>query len=153
MSVAVMTDAQWRGLTRALAKPEWLRDGRFATPEDRDMHIDDRLNLTQEVLRTRDTAYWQARLEAEGVPCAPVATRNDLVDHPQVVASGSLVEFEHPVAGTLRQARHAARFDGTPAGIRRGAPQLGEHTDEVLADIGYGAREIGALREAGIVGG
>ncbi len=153
MSVAVMTDAQWRGLTRALEKPEWLEDERFATPADRDMHIDERLDMTQEVLRTRNSAEWVARLEAEGVPCAPVATRNDLVDHPQIAASGSLIEFEHPIAGTLRQARHAAQFEATPAAIRRGAPQLGEHTDEVLSDIGYDSADIRALREAGIVGG
>ncbi len=153
MSVAVMTDAQWHGLTRALERPEWLDDARFATPADRDLHVDERLNMTQEVLGTRSTAEWQARLEAEGVPCAPVLTRNELVEHPQVRAAGSLVEFEHPLAGTLRQARHAARFEATPAEIRRGAPQLGEHTDELLAEIGYAADQIRALREAGVVGG
>ena len=99
MSVAVMTDAQWAALTRALGRPEWLDDKRFATPELRDFNIDARLELTQSVLATDATQAWLERLEAEGVPCAPVLTRKELVRHPQVLAGESLVESEHAVAG------------------------------------------------------
>jgi crotonobetainyl-CoA:carnitine CoA-transferase CaiB-like acyl-CoA transferase len=59
-----------------------------------------------------------------------------MIDHPQVQANRIVVETEHPGAGLLRQARPAARFSGTPTSVRRGAPALGEHTDEVLAEIG-----------------
>ena len=92
--------------------------------------------MTQEVLRTRPAADWLERLTAEGVPCAPVLTRSRMIDHPQVVANGVVIETEHPGAGLVRQARPAARFSGTPTGVRRGAPELGEHTDEILAEIG-----------------
>ena len=91
------------------------------------------------------------RLEAEGVPCAPVLTRSALVEHPQVAAAGTLVEVDHPVAGRLRQARPATRFEATPSSIRRGAPLLGEHTEELLAEAGLSATEIAALRDAGVV--
>jgi crotonobetainyl-CoA:carnitine CoA-transferase CaiB-like acyl-CoA transferase len=60
-----------------------------------------------------------------------------MIAHPQVVANGIVVETEHPAAGRLRQARPAARFSGTPTSIRRGGPALGEHTEEILAEIGY----------------
>ncbi len=153
MTVAVMTDRQWEGLTRALDRPDWLEDERFKTPVLRDRNIDDRLALTQEALAAGTTAEWIARLEAEGVPCAPVITRTELIAHPQVVANELLIETEHPEAGRLRQARAAARFDGTPAEIRRGAPQLGQHTDEILAESGFSRSEIEALRGAGAVGG
>jgi crotonobetainyl-CoA:carnitine CoA-transferase CaiB-like acyl-CoA transferase len=153
MSVAVMSDDQWSALTRALERPEWLDDPRFATMEQRDLNIDDRLSLTQSVLETRPTAEWIERLEAEGVPCAPVLTRSDLIGHPQTVANQSLLEIEHPVAGRLRQARPAARFEGTPVEMRQGAPLLGQNTDDILADCGLSAAEIAELREASVLGG
>jgi len=152
MSVAVMTNRQWEGLCRALERPDWLEDERFRTPELRDRNINERLNQTQDVLRTRTTGEWMERLEREHVPCAPVLHRRQLVDHPQIQANGIIVETEHDQAGRLRQARPAARFEKTPSSIRRGAPQLGEHTDEILREAGLSDIEIAALRDAAIVG-
>ena len=153
ISVAVMSNREWLALTRALERPEWLEDERFATPALRDQNINERLALIQEVLKTRSSADWLARLEEAGVPCAPALTRNELIEHEQVLASDILVTSEHPKAGRLRQARPAARFDKTPAGIRHGAPLLGEHSDEILAEAGLSAEEIAALRDAGVVDG
>jgi crotonobetainyl-CoA:carnitine CoA-transferase CaiB-like acyl-CoA transferase len=136
ISAAVQTDREWVALTRALDRPDWLEDPRFATPALRHKHINEQLAMTQEVLRTRSAAEWLERLTAAGVPCAPVLTRSRMIRHPQVVANGIVVETEHPGAGLLRQARPAARFSATPTSVRRGAPALGEHTDEILAEIG-----------------
>ena len=151
MAVAVMSDREWRGLVRATERPEWLEDPRFKTPALRDENIDDRLALTQEAIRTRTTAEWMARLEAEDVPCAPVLTRNALVAHPQVAATGTLVEYDHPTAGRVRQARPAVRFEETPSSVRRGAPLLGEHTDVLLGEAGFSADGIARLRADGVV--
>jgi crotonobetainyl-CoA:carnitine CoA-transferase CaiB-like acyl-CoA transferase len=146
ITAAALTDRQWAGLARALERPEWLEDERFKTPALRQKNIDARLQLTQEALITRPTAEWLNRLTPVGVPCAPVLTRNEVIRHPQVQEMGIVVETEHPVAGPLRQARAAARFSRTPAGIRFGGPALGEHTEEVLAELGYSAAEIAAWR-------
>jgi len=153
MSVSVMSDAQWAALAHAAGKPEWLDDPRFKTMELRDLNIDDRLALIQSVLATRRTAEWVALLEEAGVPCAPVLTRNEVIGHPQTVANGILVETDHPAAGRLRQTRPAARFEGTPPEHRFGAPRLGENTDEILREAGFGADDIRRLRDAGVVGG
>lgn len=142
ISVAVQSDREWQALTRAFDKPEWRDDPRFRTPALRQENIDDRLNLTQEVLRTRPSADWIARLEAEDVPCAPVLTRTDAITHPQVAANAIVMETDHHLAGGVRQARPAAQFSGTPVEIRRGGPALGEHTADVLSEIGYSADEI-----------
>ena len=152
MTVAVMTNKEWEGLTRALDRPEWLADDRFATPSARDRHLEARLEMTQAVLKTRSTAEWMERLEAHGVPCAPALTRNRVLQHPQLAASGTVVETLHHTAGRLRQARPPARFDRTPTAIRFGAPSLGEHADEILAGLGYDQAAIAALRAARVIG-
>jgi crotonobetainyl-CoA:carnitine CoA-transferase CaiB-like acyl-CoA transferase len=145
ISAAVMTNREWLALTRALEKPEWLEDPRFKTPALRQRHINERLTMTQEVFRARTAEEWLDRLTKEGVPCAPVLTRTQMLSNPQVVANGIIVETEHPQAGRIRQARPAARFSATPAAIRQGGAALGEQTAQVLAEIGYSAAEIEAL--------
>jgi crotonobetainyl-CoA:carnitine CoA-transferase CaiB-like acyl-CoA transferase len=152
ITAAVVTDRQWHGLTRALEKPEWLEDERFKTPALRAQNIDARLQMTQDVLIGRTSAEWLERLTKAGVPCGPVLTRNQMIRHPHIAALELLEEYDHPQAGRLRQARNAARFAGTPASIRRPAPVLGQHTEEVLTELGYTASEIAELRAAGAAG-
>jgi crotonobetainyl-CoA:carnitine CoA-transferase CaiB-like acyl-CoA transferase len=152
VTVAVMSNKEWAALTRALERPEWLEDPRFKTPALRDANIDARLTMIQEVLKTGTTEAWLKRLEAEQVPCAPVLTRSQAIAHPQVLASDILLESAHPIAGPLRQARAAARFSATPTSLRRGAPKLGEHTVEVLRELGLSAVEIDGLRERAVIG-
>ena len=152
ISVAVQQDKEWAALARALGRPEWLDDPRFRTAADRQRNIDARLALTQAALRAATSAEWLARLEAEGVPCAPVLTRSEMIRHPQIVANGGVVEHDHPAAGRLRQARPAARFSRTGFALRQPGALLGEHTEEVLAEAGFSAGEVAALRDAGAFG-
>ena len=153
ITVAVQTNAQWVALTEALGMPEWLDDPRFKTPELRQTNVEARLALTQAVLKDRASQHWLDRLTQAGVPCAPVLTRNQVIRAPQVEALGAMVETDHPRAGRLRQMRNAARFERTPADLRRGAPALGEHSAEILAEAGYSAEEIAGLRADGVIRG
>ncbi len=148
ISVAVQTNKEWTALTRALGTPEWLEDPRFLTPALRQANINDRLNMTQDVLMTRPAAVWLARLTEAGVPCAPVLTRSAMIEDPQVRAMGIVVETEHETAGLLRQSRSAARFSETPAEIRFGAPGLGAHTEEILSELGYSSTDIATIQAA-----
>jgi crotonobetainyl-CoA:carnitine CoA-transferase CaiB-like acyl-CoA transferase len=147
ISAAVQTNREWVALTMALDKPEWLEDPRFKTPALRQRHINERLAMTQETFRTRPAKEWLVRLTEAGVPCAPVLTRTQMLSNPQVVANGIVVETNHKAAGRIRQARPAARFSATPAAIRCGGPALGEHTAEILAELGYTAADIAAWQE------
>ena len=152
ITVSTMTDKQWAGFCRAFSRPDLLEDPRFAAPELRDRNVDERLALIQEELKMRTTQESLDLLEREDVPCAPALTRHEAIQHPQVLASEILVEHEHPVAGRVRQTRTPARFEGTPPDSPRGAPRLGEHNAEILAELGYSEPEIAALRESGALG-
>jgi crotonobetainyl-CoA:carnitine CoA-transferase CaiB-like acyl-CoA transferase len=151
ISVAVQSDKEWHALTEALEKPDWRDDERFLTPALRHQNIDARLRLTQEVLQTKPAEHWLARLEREGVPCAPVLTRSEMVEHPQMQANAIIWESDHPQAGRLRQAAPPAQFSETPADIRFGAPTLGQHTGEVLRAAGYSEADLKSLSAAGVI--
>jgi crotonobetainyl-CoA:carnitine CoA-transferase CaiB-like acyl-CoA transferase len=152
ITVGAVSDAEWAGLARAVGRPEWLDDPRFQTPAGRVRHADARLELTAEALKTKTSAEWLVRLDAEQVPCAPILSREEVLADAQVAANALIVETEHPHAGRMRQARPAARFERTPATLRRPAPLLGEHTEAILSELGIAAERSAALRAAGVVG-
>lgn len=151
ISVSTMTNVQWEAFCKTADREYLLTDERFSTPALRDVNADERLNLIQEALLERPAAEWLKILDDAGVPCAPVLTRREMIKHPQVEASGIVVEHEHPHVGKLRQARPAARFEGTPTEIRHGAPLLGEHTYDILGEVGYSEAEIEAMVEARVL--
>jgi CoA:oxalate CoA-transferase len=92
-------------------------------------------------------------LEAEDVPCGPVyASMADVPNDPQVVASETFRESSHPQLGRIREPRPPVRFEGTPGAIQRPAPVLGQHSDEILSEIGLSAEKIADLRDQGILG-
>jgi crotonobetainyl-CoA:carnitine CoA-transferase CaiB-like acyl-CoA transferase len=151
ISVSAMTNAQWQALAKAVGHPEWLEDERFKTPALRDLNADERLHMTQEALLEKSAEEWLQILDDAGVPCAPVLKRSEVIEHPQVLASELLVETDHPVAGKVRQTRPAARFSKSETELRHGAPLLGEHTEELLTEIGIGEDRVRALREKGTI--
>jgi len=151
ITCSAMSDADWHALTQALEHPEWRDDPRFGSVARRERFADERLEMTAAVLRTRSSAEWLQRLRAHRVPCAPVLSREDLLSDPQIAANELIVESNHPHAGRMRQTRPAARFARTPATLRRPAPLLGEHTNEILAELGCDGAEVAELRAAKVV--
>ena len=151
ITCGAVSDSEWAGLCRALEHPEWMEDERFKTPAGRVKFADARLELAAEVLISRTSAEWLARLDAEQVPCAPIQTRDDLLTDPQVAANEMIIESTHPHAGAMREPRPAARFEATPAELRIPAPLLGEHTDSVLTEAGITGSELAELHTTGVV--
>lgn len=149
ISVAVQSDKEWRNLCAAFGDDSLRSDPRFATAQLRGKNIDARLEETQTRLMAKTAAQWLEILESHDVPCAPVLTRKEVIRHPQIIANDSLIEVEHPDAGLLRQARPAPRFGATPTGVRYGAPALGQHTEDVLAEIGLSQQDIAEMKAEG----
>ena len=151
--VAVMPvkAVEWEGTFRALKLDNLWDDERFNTMELRIANTE----LLQQLL---DDAYAEfstddicARLEAQDVPYSLINSRERVIEDPQIRAMGALVEFEHPTGGAMRQPRPTGQFHGTPAGLHRPSPELGEHTVELLNELGRTAKEIAELREAGVI--
>jgi crotonobetainyl-CoA:carnitine CoA-transferase CaiB-like acyl-CoA transferase len=148
ITVGSLSDPEWRGLCGVIGKPEWIEDARFRTPSARSMNGAERIGLVGAILATGHSQDWLDRLDAAEVPCAPVLRRADIMNNVQVVNNALIELMEQPTLGTVRQARPAARFDRTPARIAGPAPRIGEHTEAVLAEAGYSAGEIEALKNS-----
>ncbi len=149
ITAGAISDAEWRGMCTALGKPEWIDDARFANTTARFKNAELRKQLT-----AAEIAKWQrqeilARLDAEGVPSAPLLTRLELLDHPQIEANGTIAIYPFEGHGEIRQAKPPADFLGTPSDVRRAAPRLGEHSREIAAEAGLAPAEIDALISAG----
>lgn len=143
------SDDEWRGLIRALDRPALAEDPRFKTLADRAANFPELFDLMHEAFRERTSADWLARLDAEQVPCAAVQSVEDLFTDPQIAINELIATGEHPAAGAIRQPRAAARFASHALGEGRPAPMLGEHTEEVLQELGV--EDLEALRQRGAV--
>ena len=143
------SDDEWHGLARALNRPKLTEDPRFKTLADRAAHFPELFDMLGAAFREHTSAEWLARLDAEQVPCAPVQSVEDLFTDAQIAANGLIVEHEHPEAGATRQPRPAARFHTHALDAGAPAPRLGEHTEEILGELGVG--DVAGLRERGAV--
>ncbi|MGH9662231.1 MAG: CaiB/BaiF CoA transferase family protein [Bryobacteraceae bacterium] len=124
-------DRIWERFCEALERPEWLADERYRGNRARVRHRAELVAAVEETMRARPVAQWLERLESHGVPCGPVLTIGQVLNHPQVVARGVVVETEHPELGRLRMVGSPMRFDGEPPRYSP-PPRLGEHTQKIM---------------------
>ncbi len=151
ITCGAISNKEWAGLCEAINKPEWIEDERFATPAARSANRQERLECVEQALGNQDTATIIAALEAADVPCAPVLKRRTVIDHPQIVNNEIVHRVEHPGLGAVRQARPAARFEDSPTNIPGPAPLLGEHSREILNELGMTGTKIETLINSGAI--
>lgn len=131
-------DRNWRDFFRLGGRPELADDERFATLNTRVTHVDALYGLMDELVATRTTAEWMELCDAHSIPAVPVVTLAELADggNPHFDAVELVTEHEHPTEGRYRAARDPLLFASGSPGLYRHAPTLGQHTAEVLAEIG-----------------
>ncbi|HEX4756067.1 MAG TPA: CaiB/BaiF CoA-transferase family protein [Candidatus Dormibacteraeota bacterium] len=151
LMVAVGNDSLWRRFAPIIGLPELAADPRFATNPDRVVHRDELIPLIEAALASRASAEWAAELSRAGIPAGAINTVDRALSHPQVLARDMVLTAEHPTAGTLRMPGSPVRLASHTATVRRPPPLLGEHTDEVLTELGYTAAAIASLRQSGVV--
>ena len=151
ITAGAVSDSEWAGMCRALQREDLISDERFNTGVKRFQHGEERKRITgEEIARWRSTDIL-ARLDGEDVPSAPLLKRTELMDHEQIVVNQAIDRTHHDGFGEVRQARPAARFEDTPSEIATPAPQLGEHTREILTALGYAQDQYQQLVETKVV--
>jgi crotonobetainyl-CoA:carnitine CoA-transferase CaiB-like acyl-CoA transferase len=147
MIVAANNDALWRATAKAMGQPQWTEDPRFETVGLRLEHRIELVETIEAVTRTGPTDRWLEALTAAGVPAGPVNDYPQVFDDPQAQARDMVLETEHPQAGTIKMIGSPLKLSEMPSGVRRRPPLLGEHTAEVLSEIGLDAEAVARLSE------
>ncbi|MFQ3315691.1 MAG: crotonobetainyl-CoA:carnitine CoA-transferase CaiB-like acyl-CoA transferase [Candidatus Poriferisodalaceae bacterium] len=137
------------GICEAINRPELAKDPRFQALDA--SNLDEFQDLLAEQISKWTTQETLSAFSEHDVPVGPVIPRNEIHDHPQAKARGSVPEHDVFPVGRIRSARPAWRMKETPELLHQGAPTMGEHTDVVLAELGYLPEEIAALRQVGTV--
>jgi crotonobetainyl-CoA:carnitine CoA-transferase CaiB-like acyl-CoA transferase len=146
------SDANFGRLCKAMDRPDLVEDPRFARLADRAARGDEINGIVADWTKAHDAAELEEACVAHDVPVATAYSSADMFTDPHFAARGDLMTIADPVAGPMRQQAPYPRFVGAPMEAPTGAPRLGEHTDEVLADVlGLGAADVDALRDRGIV--
>ena len=150
LNIVLMNPEQYSRLTDILGDPE-LKAARFATNDDRIANYTEFRARMEAALATATTAEWVARMEKAQIAAGPIYEFDEVFDDPQVRHLGMVTEIDQPGLGPTRLLAFPSRASATPATVRRPAPRLGEHTDEVFTELGLGAEDIARLVSAGVV--
>ncbi|MGH7779846.1 MAG: CaiB/BaiF CoA transferase family protein [Candidatus Binataceae bacterium] len=146
ITIAPLTDKHWSSMLEAIGRQE-LMQGDEPRPERVKRAIKALINI----FPTETSAYWLERIEKADVPCGPVNDFDTIWTDPQFVANETFVEYDHPKAGRVRGVRSPARFSKSKTEFWRHAPELGQHTAEILKDFGFAADEVTKLRADHVV--
>lgn len=152
VTIGAGNDRLWAYLVaRAFDRPEWLDDPRFVDLPARMAHIEELQSEIEAITTTQTTEYWIERLDLAEVPCGPVLTYDAALADPHVRSREMVVEVDHPIVGTMRTLGNPAKMSKTNISVRRPAPWLGQHTSEVLSEIGLKQDVVEEFFDEGVV--
>ena len=152
IAIGIGSDKHWRAFCPLLGLAPLAADPRFVTNAARNANRAALIDALQDAFLTKTYEEWEAILQTAGIPMGAINTMDAVVSHPQVAARGVLVECEHPASGRIRMVGPPIRMSETPGSVRRPAPLVGQHTEEVLRErLGMDAREIADLRRRQVI--
>ena len=152
ITLGAANERLFRRLCEVLGHTEWSDDPAFADNASRVKSREALASLIESITVAQPRAHWLSRLEANDIPCGPINDYGQVFADPQVLAREMVVETDHPTLGRMRTLGSPIKLSATPPDVSRRAPQLGEHTEEVLTEAGFSGAEITALRAAGAIG-
>lgn len=151
LNIAAASDAMWEKFAAALERRDWLEDPRFLDSGARLRNRDVLNGEIESVLASQDAAVWVERLNHAGVPCGPVLDLEQVFRDPQVLARDMLVQLSHPEVGTFQTTGLPVKLSRNPGRIERRPPLHGEHTEEILRELGVAAEEVADLKSRGVL--
>jgi crotonobetainyl-CoA:carnitine CoA-transferase CaiB-like acyl-CoA transferase len=137
IGVMIYNDKQWQSFFRVSGRSEFQNDERFIDITARSKNIDFVYSTIEEIMTTKTTEKWLEILEKADIPCTNINTPNDLFEDPHLLATRFFKNVKHPTEGEIRDMKFPVNFSQTPASVQRYAPNLGEHNEEILKEIGY----------------
>jgi formyl-CoA transferase len=140
----------WESICKVIGHEEWLTDPRYATPKARLPHLMEIFDKIEEWTKTKSKFEAMDLLNQYDIPCGPILSMKELADEPSLRATGTVVEVDHPTRGKYLTVGNPIKMSDSPSDVKR-SPLLGEHTDEVLAELGYGPDQIAALRAEKVI--
>jgi formyl-CoA transferase len=140
----------WKEICRVIGRESWITDPDFATPEARLPRLTEIFAAVEEWTVTKTKFEAMNLLNEHDIPCGPILSMEELAHEPSLRKTGTVVEVDHPTRGKYLTVGNPIKLSDSPTEVKR-SPLLGEHTDEVLAELGFKAEEIGALRQAKVV--
>ncbi|HRA47169.1 MAG TPA: CoA transferase, partial [Thermomicrobiales bacterium] len=149
--IAVALDSSWKRFCLAVGRPDLIDHPDLARNADRIRNRNMMDDLIAEILVAKTAAEWTGIMDAHGVPASPINSIDTVVGLPQTLQQELIVSIPHPQIPDLRTQGIALKLSETPASIRRHPPLLGEHTEEVLAELGRTSTEIATLRTEGVI--
>ena len=152
VTVGASNEKLWNNFCKQVCdKPEWLADPRFATPRKRLQHIDELESAIEAVLSTDTTAHWVGKLDAAQVPGGPVYGYEQAMKDPQVQARKMVLDIDHPKIGPMKTIGLPIKSSGELTAVRRTAPWLGQHSEEIVRSLGYADEEVARMFKSGVI--